>query len=116
MKNVLIIQLVKGLCIFYMLIGLTACTPEVGSQYSTREIYDISGFDESLDIDGEDSASSISVSSDCHESYSGCLKSNATDYDCAGGSGDGPYYTGPVEVFGIDVFDLDRDNDGWGCE
>lgn len=52
----------------------------------------------------------------CHPSYSGCLKQNAGDYDCAGGSGNGPNYTGPVQVSGPDPFDLDRDNDGWGCE
>lgn len=52
----------------------------------------------------------------CHPSYSGCLKPNAGDYDCAGGSGNGPNYTGSVRVTGPDVFDLDRDNDGWGCE
>lgn len=54
--------------------------------------------------------------SNCHPSYSGCLKMNAGDYDCAGGSGNGPNYTGPVRVYGSDPFDLDRDNDGWGCE
>lgn len=52
----------------------------------------------------------------CHASYSGCLKPDSGDYDCAGGTGNGPNYTGPVEVLGPDVFDLDRDNDGWGCE
>lgn len=52
----------------------------------------------------------------CHPGYSGCLKMNAGDYDCAGGSGNGPNYTGPVEVYGSDPFDLDRDNDGWGCD
>lgn len=52
----------------------------------------------------------------CHSSYSGCLNPNASDYDCASGSGNGPYYTGQVQVFGYDEFDLDRDNDGWGCE
>lgn len=53
---------------------------------------------------------------ECHPSYSGCLKANANDYDCAGGSGNGPYYTGKVRVIGPDVFGLDRDRDGWGCE
>ena len=53
---------------------------------------------------------------DCHLSYSGCLKLNASDYDCAEGSGNGPYYTGKVKVIGPDVFGLDRDHDGWGCE
>lgn len=53
----------------------------------------------------------------CHPSYEGaCLNPNASDYDCAGGSGNGPYYTGPVRVVGPDVFDLDRDGDGYGCE
>ncbi len=54
--------------------------------------------------------------SSCHPSYSGCLKMNAGDYDCASGSGNGPNYTGAVQVYGADPFDLDRDNDGWGCE
>lgn len=52
----------------------------------------------------------------CHASYSGCLNPNASDYDCAGGSGNGPYYTGRVQVYGSDPFGLDRDGDGWGCE
>ncbi len=53
---------------------------------------------------------------ECHTGYSGCLNPNASDYDCRGGSGNGPYYTGKVRVLGYDEFDLDRDNDGWGCE
>ena len=53
----------------------------------------------------------------CHKSYKGaCLKPNASDYDCAGGSGDGPYYTGIVRIVGPDVFRLDADGDGYGCE
>ncbi len=56
------------------------------------------------------------TTSSCHPNYSGCLKMNAGDYDCASGSGNGPNYTGPVEVYGADPFDLDRDGDGWGCE
>ncbi len=54
--------------------------------------------------------------SNCHSSYSGCLNPSASDYDCAGGSGNGPYYTGPVRVLGPDVYDLDRDSDGMACE
>ena len=53
---------------------------------------------------------------DCHPSYSPCLNPNASDYDCRGGSGNGPFYTGTVQVIGPDVFGLDRDKDGWGCE
>lgn len=53
----------------------------------------------------------------CHPSYAGaCLDPDASDYDCAGGSGNGPEYTGRVRVVGPDVFDLDRDGDGIGCE
>lgn len=53
----------------------------------------------------------------CHKSYKGaCLKPNASDYDCRGGSGDGPYYTGVVRIVGPDVFRLDADGDGYGCE
>jgi len=53
---------------------------------------------------------------DCHPSYGGCLDPDASDYDCAGGAGNGPLYTGPVKVLGPDVFKLDTDGDGWGCE
>ena len=62
------------------------------------------------------SAQAVSSGSNCHPSYSGCLNPNASDYDCAGGSGNGPYYTGKVRVVGPDVYGLDRDHDGWGCE
>jgi hypothetical protein len=56
--------------------------------------------------------------SSCDASYKGaCLKPNVSDYDCAGGSGDGPYYVqGPVTVVGDDHYDLDRDGDGIACE
>ncbi len=41
----------------------------------------------------------------------------ASDVDCAGGSGNGPAYVqGPVTVVGTDIYDLDRDGDGIGCE
>jgi hypothetical protein len=52
----------------------------------------------------------------CDPNYSGCLDPNASDYDCIGGSGDGPRYTGAVRVLGDDHYDLDRDGDGVGCE
>ena len=57
-------------------------------------------------------------SSNCHASYKGaCLKVGQGDYDCAGGSGNGPnYIQGPVSVVGYDEFGLDADNDGVGCE
>ena len=54
----------------------------------------------------------------CDPSYPDvCLDPNAPDYDCAGGSGDGPrYVSGPIRVRPPDPFDLDREGDGWGCE
>jgi beta-lactam-binding protein with PASTA domain len=56
---------------------------------------------------------------DCHPSYPDvCLRPDAPDYDCEGGSGNGPYYvSGPLRVLPPDPFELDgNDNDGWGCE
>lgn len=53
----------------------------------------------------------------CDPNYAGaCLNPDSPDYDCAGGSGDGPDYTGEVRVVGDDHFDLDRDGDGVACE
>lgn len=52
----------------------------------------------------------------CHTSYQPCLDPNASDYDCEGGSGDGPKYTGEVIVLGPDEYELDDDGDGTGCE
>jgi hypothetical protein len=54
---------------------------------------------------------------DCDPSYDGaCLDASASDYDCEGGTGDGPEYTGTVTVIGDDHFGLDRDGDGIACE
>jgi hypothetical protein len=54
----------------------------------------------------------------CDPAYKGrCLKPNVSDYDCAGGSGDGPYYvSGPFKVVGRDHYRLDADKDGIACE
>jgi hypothetical protein len=53
----------------------------------------------------------------CDPNYAGaCLRPDVSDYDCEGGSGDGPSYTGRVEVVGDDHYDLDRDGDGVACE
>lgn len=39
----------------------------------------------------------------------------ASDVDCGGGSGNGPAFVyGFVKVVGSDIYDLDRDNDGYG--
>jgi hypothetical protein len=55
------------------------------------------------------------ASRNCTPGYSPCLPP-ASDYDCRGGSGNGPKYTGPVRVTGSDPYHLDKDRDGKGCE
>ena len=55
----------------------------------------------------------------CHASYEGtCIPPDVSDADCAGGSGNGPHYVQEknIRVVGQDVFDLDGDADGIGCE
>ncbi|QVI29484.1 hypothetical protein [Mycolicibacterium neoaurum] len=53
----------------------------------------------------------------CDPNYSGACVPIASDVDCAGGSGNGPAYVqGPVTVIGNDIYDLDRDGNGTGCE
>lgn len=55
--------------------------------------------------------------SGCDRNYSGACVPIASDVDCAGGSGNGPAYVrGPVTVVGSDIYGLDRDGDGVGCE
>ncbi|HUC00942.1 MAG TPA: hypothetical protein VMS11_14060 [Solirubrobacterales bacterium] len=55
--------------------------------------------------------------SECDPNYAGaCLNPYSSDYDCEGGSGNGPDYTGEVAVVGEDHFGLDADSDGVGCE
>lgn len=54
--------------------------------------------------------------SNCTPGYKPCL-APASDYDCAGGSGDGPQYAyGPISVTGSDPYDLDSEGDGIACE
>ncbi len=52
----------------------------------------------------------------CDPNYSGCVPIDS-DVDCASGSGNGPsYVVGPVNVIGTDIYGLDDDGDGIGCE
>ena len=52
----------------------------------------------------------------CTPGYSPCLVP-ASDYDCAGGGGNGPAYAnGPIYVTGSDPYGLDADGDGVACE
>ncbi|SRR6266540_1058475 len=53
----------------------------------------------------------------CDPDYTGaCLDPNAFDYDCLGGTGDGPKWTGVVRIVGFDRFRLDGDGNGYGCD
>jgi hypothetical protein len=53
----------------------------------------------------------------CDSNYSGACVPIASDVDCAGGGGNGPaYVSGPVNVIGDDIYELDRDGNGTGCE
>jgi len=54
----------------------------------------------------------------CDPNYRGrCLRPNVSDYDCAGGGGNGPYYVrGPFRVVGTDHYRLDADHDRIACE
>ncbi len=53
----------------------------------------------------------------CNANYTPCVPNDPTDVDCQGGKGNGPSYVkGPVTVTGTDVYGLDADHDGVGCE
>ncbi|HEX6747703.1 MAG TPA: hypothetical protein VF092_10470 [Longimicrobium sp.] len=58
----------------------------------------------------------IARGEECDPNYEPCVPIDS-DVDCAGGRGNGPsYVAGPVRVIGRDIYDLDRDGDGWGCD
>lgn len=53
----------------------------------------------------------------CDPNYAGACVPIASDVDCGGGSGNGPAYVyGTVRVVGSDIYGLDRDGDGYGCD
>ena len=55
----------------------------------------------------------------CTPGYSPCLPDHGgADYDCAGGGGNGPYFTTPgvrYRVTGSDPYRLDGNGDGYAC-
>ncbi|SFR44702.1 hypothetical protein SAMN04488005_2062 [Yoonia tamlensis] len=62
-------------------------------------------------------ASSPTFAQGCDPNYTGACVPIASDVDCAGGNGNGPAYVrGPVQVVGRDIYGLDRDGDGIGCD
>jgi hypothetical protein len=64
------------------------------------------------------SSGGVGVGGNCDPSYPDvCLQDGIGDYDCAGGSGNGPnYVSGPIRVLPPDPFGLDGNNDGYGCQ
>ncbi|HYV09508.1 MAG TPA: hypothetical protein VE980_01155 [Pyrinomonadaceae bacterium] len=61
-------------------------------------------------------ASVPQTESKCDPNYSPCVPI-ASDVDCAGGRGNGPAFVkGPVKVIGKDIYKLDGDHNGIGCE
>jgi uncharacterized protein YabE (DUF348 family) len=66
---------------------------------------------------GTKAAAVAKASSNCDPNYSGACVPIASDVDCGNGSGNGPAYVyGTVRVIGSDIYGLDRDGDGYGCE
>jgi hypothetical protein len=61
----------------------------------------------------------VGAGGSCTPGYSPCLTDHGgADYDCAGGSGNGPYYTTPGTTYlvtGSDPYGLDANGDGYGC-
>ena len=62
-------------------------------------------------------AQQVALGPDCDPNYDMACVPIARDVDCAGGNGNGPAYVqGPVRVVGRDIYGLDRNDDGYGCE
>ena len=58
-----------------------------------------------------------SASSGCDPNYSGACVPIASDVDCGSGSGNGPAYVySVVTVIGSDIYGLDANHNGLGCE
>ena len=60
-------------------------------------------------------ASQSSPALECTPGYDPCLPPSS-DYDCNGGGGNGPSFADRVIVTGPDIYELDRDGDGVGCD
>jgi hypothetical protein len=55
--------------------------------------------------------------SGCDSNYADACVPISSDVDCAGGSGNGPaYFDSIARVVGSDIYELDRDGDGYACE
>jgi hypothetical protein len=53
----------------------------------------------------------------CDSIYADACVPTSSDVDCAGGGGNGPaYFDGVARIVSNDVYELDRDGDGYACE
>jgi hypothetical protein len=61
------------------------------------------------------SADKVAAEGNCLPNYDPCVEP-ALDVDCVGG-GDGPAFVqGPIRVVSLDIYNLDGDGNGIGCE
>ncbi|HZA16189.1 MAG TPA: hypothetical protein VE645_04720 [Pseudonocardiaceae bacterium] len=97
-----------------------------GPAYVRGPVYVVDKDIYSLDADGDGVGCELPVPvvnagledlSGCDPNYSGACVPIARDVDCTGGNGNGPEYVrGPVNVVGEDIYGLDADGDGVGCQ
>jgi hypothetical protein len=86
-----------------------ACAPVAHADAGRSAIPQVRG--------GATAPAPLNFTSECDENYAGACVPVDSDVDCEGGSGNGPsYVAGPVSVVGSDIYDLDRDGNGTGCE
>ena len=98
-----------GSYVRFSLAAVTAYDADEAAEYACS--HDVGRSDTGSCSDGprQDGPSESSGTGDeCDPNYSGaCLDPGAIDHDCEDGSGNGPKYTGEVEVIGDDHYGLD---------
>lgn len=102
--------LVKLVVVVMLAIGTTGCSAQTVQLW-----WNLNGGASRPLSSAQAQAIADQINQQCHPSYWPCL-GYSSDYDCAGGSGNGPSYTGVVFVIGSDDYGLDADHDGVGCE
>jgi hypothetical protein len=111
-KNVfaaILVAVLAAVCI-----AITGCSSSSSNELSTNPFAD--PYEEFLP-EPPPSVEPRNAGPDCTPGYDPCLPDFGDDYDCFSGEGDGPFYTGRVYVQqGMDVYKLDRDASGEGCE
>jgi hypothetical protein len=101
-------------------VSSSAANPQEGNQCTKKQLGTFVGSLTCSQVGGKyvwvRTATSNPDADGCDPNYEPCVPI-ASDVDCAGGKGNGPAYVqGPVNVIGTDVYGLDADDDGIGCE